>query len=58
LPANQGGSQDLKDELDTLFNHPNTGPFISRQLIQRLVTSNKGTGPRRLSRTPIRDSLR
>lgn len=23
-----------------LFNHPNTGPFISRQLIQRLVTSN------------------
>jgi uncharacterized protein (DUF1800 family) len=26
--------------LDTLFNHPNTGPFISKQLIQRLVTSN------------------
>jgi uncharacterized protein (DUF1800 family) len=31
---------DLKIALDTLFNHPNTGPFISRQLIQRLVTSN------------------
>jgi uncharacterized protein (DUF1800 family) len=31
---------DLKVALDTLFNHPNTGPFISRQLIQRLVTSN------------------
>jgi uncharacterized protein (DUF1800 family) len=26
--------------LDTLANHPNTAPFISRQLIQRLVTSN------------------
>ncbi|HEY0435723.1 MAG TPA: DUF1800 family protein, partial [Phenylobacterium sp.] len=33
-------SGDLKIALDTLFNHPNTGPFISRQLIQRLVTSN------------------
>ena len=31
---------DLKIGLDTLFNHPNVGPFISRQLIQRLVTSN------------------
>lgn len=26
--------------LDQLFNHPNVGPFIGRQLIQRLVTSN------------------
>ncbi|WP_228488171.1 DUF1800 domain-containing protein [Caenimonas koreensis] len=26
--------------LDTLFNHPNLPPFVSRQLIQRLVTSN------------------
>jgi uncharacterized protein (DUF1800 family) len=40
LPAGQGGAKDLKDTLDTLFNHPNTGPFICRQLIQRLVTSN------------------
>ena len=31
---------DLKTMLDTLFNHPNVGPFIGRQLIQRLVTSN------------------
>ena len=31
---------DLKLALDTLFNHPNVGPFIGRQLIQRLVTSN------------------
>jgi uncharacterized protein (DUF1800 family) len=40
IPANQGGVKDLKDALDALFNHANTGPFISRQLIQRLVTSN------------------
>ena len=26
--------------LDALFNHPNVGPFIGRQLIQRLTTSN------------------
>ncbi len=26
--------------LDTIANHPNVGPFVGRQLIQRLVTSN------------------
>jgi uncharacterized protein (DUF1800 family) len=31
---------DLKAALDTLAAHPNVGPFIGRQLIQRLVTSN------------------
>ncbi len=31
---------DMRIALDTLFNHPNTGPYIGRQLIQRLVTSN------------------
>ncbi len=40
VPAGQTAAQDLKLALDTLFNHPNTAPFISRQLIQRLVTSN------------------
>lgn len=40
LPANQGGDLDLQQTIDALFNHPNTGPFISRQLIQRLVTDN------------------
>jgi len=44
LPANQGGVLDLRDTLDTLFNHQNTGPFISRLLIQRLVTSNPSAG--------------
>jgi len=32
--------EELSTALDTLFYHPNVGPFISRQLIQRLVTSN------------------
>jgi len=40
LTAGQDGPTDLKQALDTLFYHPNTGPFIARQLIQRLVTSN------------------
>lgn len=40
IPAGQTPEQDLKLALDTLFNHPNTPPFISKQLIQRLVTSN------------------
>jgi uncharacterized protein (DUF1800 family) len=30
----------LKEALDTLAAHPNVGPFIARQLIQRFVTSN------------------
>lgn len=39
-PAGISAEEDLNIALDTLFNHPNTGPFISKQLIQRLVTSN------------------
>ena len=37
-----GGSpaSDLAFALDNIYNHPNVGPFIARQLIQRLVTSN------------------
>jgi uncharacterized protein (DUF1800 family) len=35
---------DLKIALDTLFNHPNVGPFIARRLIQQLVTSNPSPG--------------
>ncbi len=31
---------DLRIALDRLYNHPNTGPFISQRLIQQLVTSN------------------
>jgi uncharacterized protein (DUF1800 family) len=40
LPANQSGEKDLADAIDNVFNHPNVGPFIGRQLIQKLVTSN------------------
>ena len=31
---------ELNFALDNIFNHPNVGPFICKQLIQRLVTSN------------------
>ena len=40
IPANQSAEADLKIALDTIFNHPNVGPFIGKQLIQKLVTSN------------------
>ncbi len=40
LPAGRAGPEELEHVIAMLFNHPNTGPFISRQLIQRLVTSN------------------
>ena len=40
IPANTSGPAALKTALDTLFNHPNVGPFFARQMIQRLVTSN------------------
>ena len=33
-------NNDIRIALDTLFNHPNVGPFIGKQLIQRLVSSN------------------
>lgn len=40
IAAGTPGPQALKQALDTLFRHPNVGPFFGRQLIQRLVTSN------------------
>lgn len=40
LPANQTAQQDLTAALDNIFQHQNVAPFISKQLIQRLVTSN------------------
>ena len=39
-PAGLTARQDLEFALDNIANHPNVGPFISKQLIQRLVTSN------------------
>ena len=40
IGANTPGAAALKTALDTIFSHPNVGPFIGKQLIQRLVTSN------------------
>jgi uncharacterized protein (DUF1800 family) len=38
--AGASAAGDLKVALDSVFAHPNVGPFVSRQLIQRLVASN------------------
>jgi len=40
IPAGTDGIKSLKTGLDALFNHNNTAPFVVKQLIQRLVTSN------------------
>lgn len=40
LPAGQTAEKDLADALDTIHRHPNVGPFVGRQLVQALVTSN------------------
>lgn len=40
VPANTAAQPALKIALDTLFNHPNVGPFFAKQMIQRLVSSN------------------
>jgi uncharacterized protein (DUF1800 family) len=39
-PANLTMSADLANAINSIFMHPNVGPFISKQLIQKLVTSN------------------
>jgi uncharacterized protein (DUF1800 family) len=38
------GMADFNAAIDCLFNHPNTAPFICKQLIQKLVTSNPSPG--------------
>jgi len=40
IAAGTDGRTALRIALDTLFNHPNVGPFFGRQMIQRLVSSN------------------
>jgi len=40
IAAGTDGTTSLARALDALFAHPNIAPFIGRQLIQRLVTSN------------------
>jgi len=39
-PAGMGAVRDLDFALANVVSHPNVGPFIGRQLIQRLVTSD------------------
>lgn len=39
-PASQTIQNDMAAAIDNIFNHPNVGPFVSRHLIQNLVTSN------------------
>jgi len=39
-PTNEDGMRDVTDAIQHLVNHPNTSPFISKQLIQFLVTDN------------------
>lgn len=40
VPAGTEGMAAIKIALDAIFAHPNVPPFVSKQLIQRLVTSN------------------
>lgn len=40
IPANTPGPESLRIAMDTLANHPTTSPFLCRQFIQRLVTSD------------------
>jgi uncharacterized protein (DUF1800 family) len=44
IPPAQTPEDDLRAALDNLCQHPNVGPFVCRQLIQRLVTSNPSPG--------------
>ena len=44
LASGRAGLDDVSDALDNLIEHPSCAPFISRLLIQRLVTSNPSSG--------------
>lgn len=40
IKAGATPQQNVDIVIDTLFNHPNVGPYVSKQLIQHLVTAN------------------
>ena len=40
IPAGTGPEESIDIALDALIDHPNTAPFMARQLIQRFVTSH------------------
>jgi uncharacterized protein (DUF1800 family) len=39
IPAGTGAQESIDLALDGIFAHPNVGPFLARQMIQRFVTS-------------------
>src|SRR5262249_11152975 len=43
FPGGQSADQELNAAIDNIAAHPNVAPFISKQLIQHLVTSNPST---------------
>ena len=40
IPAGGTAESDLATALGIIFNHPNVGPFVAKQMIEHLVTSN------------------
>ncbi|HMO82328.1 MAG TPA: DUF1800 domain-containing protein [Pyrinomonadaceae bacterium] len=40
IPANLNGNDELERALDNIFYHPNVAPFVSKLMIQHLVTSD------------------
>jgi uncharacterized protein (DUF1800 family) len=44
IPASASGPDRLALALDAIFHHPNTAPFVAKQLIQRFITSNPSPG--------------
>jgi uncharacterized protein (DUF1800 family) len=40
IPGDAAGFSELNAAIDALFNHPNLGPYVARELIHNLVTSN------------------
>jgi uncharacterized protein (DUF1800 family) len=40
LPAGQSIQSDLTNAIHNIFTHPNVGPFIGKQLVQKLVTGD------------------
>lgn len=40
IPAGQNAKQDIDSAINNIMKHPNVGPFISKKLIQYLITSN------------------
>ena len=44
ISASTDGVDRMRQALDALFQHPNTGPFMAKQLILKFVTSNPSPG--------------